>query len=541
MGILQRIKRYFSYTFEGEQAYFDRLVASLSESGSMLYAGQLLYVAARKFPHELALITPMHRLSYRELYFRVVLLAKKMQDLGIKPADRVALSFENSAEFYIAYFAAWQIGAVCVPLNIFLHPKEIAYIINDAKPGIIVVSAAQKAVFLQAKELCDNAFPTLLFDDAFNWEDVAPERIDAIDEICPSIVQAEDALCLLLYTSGTTGVPKGVMLSSRNILTNTLQVATRFAAFAHSNENFFRERFFAALPLFHVFAQNTCIWFPMLVGGTVIVVPRIDRKEILAGLAERPTLFFGVPALYGLLCLIKTAPLESVRIFVSGGDAMSDRIRSAFALVYGRKICSGYGLTEASPVIAVNIENQDAESHVVGKPLINIWCQIRDDENRLILDGGVGTLWVRGENVMLGYFGSQDATNMVLDRGWLCTGDLAQIDSNGNVSIIGRSKDLIIHKGFNIYPQEVENVLMSHPAVFRAAVIGREDALSGQVPVAFVALRDRSQDAERRLREFCGEHLAAYKVPRKIICLDDLPINATGKVDKKRLSQDASV
>jgi long-chain acyl-CoA synthetase len=233
---------------------------------------------------------------------------------------------------------------------------------------------------------------------------------------------------------------------------------------------------------------------------------------------------------------MKTAPLSSVKIFVSGADMLPDKIRAGFGIIYGRKICTGYGLSEAAPVIAVDHENRAVATNVVGKPLTDISLEIRDEHGAIMPTGQIGTLWVKGNNVMMGYYNAPEATEQVLQQGWLNTGDLASIDLQGNLAIRGRSKDIIIHKGFNIYPAEVENVLMMHPAVFKAAVVGQEEDMAGQVPVAFVAIKQGTQNIEQVLRALCARNLATYKVPRRIICMDDLPMNATGKIDKKRLT-----
>jgi long-chain acyl-CoA synthetase len=295
------------------------------------------------------------------------------------------------------------------------------------------------------------------------------------------------------------------------------------------------DRYFSVLPLFHVFAQNTCLWLPVMTGASVVIVRKIDRKLIMEGLRKKPTIFFGFPALYGLLCMLKTAPLDSIRIFVSGADMLPDKIRYAFAAIYGRKICSGYGLTEAAPVVAFGFDNETKLTNVVGDPVAGIECDVRDENGKSLEVGQVGTLWVRGDNIMMGYYNAHEATSAVLKDGWLNTGDLASIDKEGKLAIQGRSKDLIIHKGFNIYPQEVENILMTHPAVFKAAVIGKEESFSGQVPVAYVAVKSAVTNLEESLRVLCANNLASYKIPRKFVCLDDLPMNATGKVDKKQL------
>jgi long-chain acyl-CoA synthetase len=287
--------------------------------------------------------------------------------------------------------------------------------------------------------------------------------------------------------------------------------------------------------LFHVFAQNVCIWVPALTGASVVVVQKIDRKLILESLAHRPTLFIGVPALYGLLCLMKTAPLDSIKLFVSGADMLPDKIRAAFSMIYGRKIASGYGLTEASPVVALNYKNYEEPTDVVGPILSDISCDIRDEHGVSLPAGQIGTLWVKGNNVMMGYYKIPDVSAQILHKGWLNTGDLGMIDHKGILAIKGRVKDIIIHKGFNIYPAEIENVLLTHPSVFKVAVVGQKEEMYGQVPIAFVAVKIKSDHLDKELHDLCCHNLARYKIPRKFVYVDDLPMNATGKIDKKQL------
>ena len=540
MSVVQRFKnKILSNSSMSESALYDNIKNLLKVDGKTIYVGELLSQAAKKYPYTKALICCGKSVTYKELFFRSLLLSKKLKSLEVQPRDRVFLLFENSIEFYIAYFAILQVGAICVPLNTFLHEKELESIVNDSKPKAAIASSSLKGKLEGIKNKDSNVLQHILGEEDIDWEAPVPGSIELVHSDFKVETLSEDEVCLLLYTSGTTGEPKGVMLSSKNIISNTIQSISRLGMHMKLKDAFkpntvFKERFFAALPLFHVFAQNVCIWFPITMGGTVIIVPKIDRREILEGLKHKPTLFSGVPALFGLLCLMKTAPLDSVKLFVSGGDAMTDKIRCAFSMVYGRKICAGYGLTEASPVVAVNIENREKSTSVVGVPLMGIECDVRRDSGESADSNEIGTLWIRGDNVMLGYYNSPEETAKVLKDGWLNTGDLARLDKE-LLEVIGRSKDLIIHKGFNIYPQEIENVLLSHPAIFKAAVVGREDATSGQVPVAFVAAKLDDEGVESRLKAFCSDHLAGYKIPRKFIIMDDLPLGATGKIDKKKL------
>jgi long-chain acyl-CoA synthetase len=514
-----------------EQAIYTQLKEDFLINENLMFAGKLLQRACKKYPNQIALIAKDKSISYQELFFRATQLSEKIKQLGVHPQDRVLLYCENSLNFYVAYWAILQCAAVAVPLNIYLHEKELNHIINDAEPKLILASSQFQS------NIKNTSQTTMCIQDMVDWHTQVPEQFGKItaEILLPEL--ENNQMCLLLYTSGTTGLPKGVMLSSKNILTNGLQSCARFKM-CKLQKN---ERFFCVLPLFHVFAQNVCIWVPAMTGSSVIVVEKIDRKLIIAGLKHEPTLFLGVPALYGLLCLMKTAPLDSVKLFVSGADMLSDKIRSAFSMIYGRKIASGYGLTEASPLISVNYKNHEEPTDIVSPLVADLVCEIRNDEGIKLARNQTGTLWVKGDNVMLGYYKSPDATAQVLCSGWLCTGDLGCIDHKGNLAIKGRLKDVIIHKGFNIYPAEIENILLTHPGVFKAAVIGQEERTGGQIPVAYLAIKNREdrEDIDKKLdqelRALCAHNLATYKIPRKFVYLEDLPMNATGKIDKKQL------
>jgi len=504
-----------------EQARFEEILRQMNPHAEGIYAGALLERASQLFPQRVALIYEDQRITFRQLYFHVCECASRLQDAGVVAGDRVIISLHNSIPFYVAYFAVWHLGAVIAPINTYLIDKELVYIIKDAQPKALIVDKEREELF---GSLVDSTIPVLTSDDVQTGMHVS-------EGVTKSVIRGQDELCALLYTSGTTGAPKGVMLSSRNIMTNIAQVLSRVTLEYDDND-----RIFAVLPLFHVFAQNTCVWTSTFCGLTVIVVPKIERRAILAGLVHKPTLFLGVPALYGLLCLMKNAPLDSVRLFVSGGDALPDKIRSYFALIYRRRICNGYGLTETSPVIAAALEDEYMVTSTIGKPLPGIVCEIRDEWGDTVLQGVSGELWVKGDNVMLGYYNAPEATAVVLKDGFLNTGDLAYVDEQGRLVISGRSKDLIIHKGVNVYPPEIENVLMLHANVINAAVVGLPDPDVGEYVVAFVQLREKTPGIEKELRQLCMQNCAAYKVPRYFICdTQELPMTATRKVDKKVL------
>jgi long-chain acyl-CoA synthetase len=487
------------------------LASEFQENGQPIYAASFLARSAKQHPDRIALICDAVSMSYAELWRRANHVTQLLRSKGVKPRDRVIIIFENSIEFYIAYYGAWQAGAVVAPINTFLAERELRHIVEDAKPAAII----------GAQTLIENyrSLASVIITETDMQASVNEVTIDAL---------SPDELCVLLYTSGTTGFPKGVMFCSRGIVTSVIQGIARL-------EPGKEERIFGLLPLFHSFAQNACIWSPLMIGATVIVVKKIERKNIIDGLKHEPTIFLGVPALYGLLCVMRNLNFDSVRYFLCGSDALADKIRAYFELIYRRKLCNGYGLTEAGPTISLQVDDELVPASCVGKPLTGVSCEIRDESGAAVPQGAVGVLWVKGTNVMLGYYQAEEMTKAVLQNGWLNTGDFARLDSQGRLHIEGRAKDLIKHKGINIYPPEVENVIMSHPAVTLVAVVGKQAPEVGEIPIAFIALRAPMPGIEAELKALCMQQLANYKVPRQFIVVETMPMTALGKVDKKKL------
>jgi len=503
-----------------EAERYATLKKELTVDGKYLYPGRLLQRAARACPDSVAIIFRDRSITYAELYRRVCQFAAKLRERGVKPGDRVLICFENVPEFYVAYYAVWHLGAVVTPLNTFLHEKELAHILKDATASYVITAADRVASFT----VHDGLRQENIFTEAdIGLDQRLPE--EPVDETIEEI--PIDQMTALLYTSGTTGLPKGVMLSGINIVTSMLQGSARLPL-TH-------ERIFGVLPLFHSFAQSICMWAAIHTCSTVILVQKIDRRRILEGLSHLPTAVMGVPALYGLFCLLRANPMEQAKLFVSGGDALPDRIRSVFALLYQRKLCNGYGLTETSPFISADLEGLLEPTSCVGIPMHGVELKITDEEGNPT-PGKIGLLWVKGDNVMLGYYNAPEATAKVIVDGWLNTGDLAYIDQHGKIVITGRLKDLIINKGLNIYPQEIENIISSHANVLRVGVVGKPHATEGEVPIAFVQLRKEQDGIEAELSKLCNEQLASYKVPRSFVCsVQQLAVTATGKVDKKVL------
>lgn len=504
---------------------YDALYKAALIDGKVMFVGRFAQRAAYLNPDTIALLLGDTSITYKKVYERAVALSTVLRARGIKPRDRVLLWWENSIEFFIAYYAISQIGAVVAPLNVYLSQAEFEHILADAQPSAILISEQLHAkipqldlsAYLVLSQADLDATKDAVYDPSFQITD-----LDAHE------------MAVLLYTSGTTGFPKGVMTSSINIMTNVIQGITRIGLGIDT-----QERVYGVLPLFHSFAQFTCVWGSFIVCCTVIVVPRIERRHLLEGLKHEPTVFFGVPALYGLLALLKKAPLDAIKYFISGGDAMPDKIRGAFALLYRRKICNGYGLTETTPLVAIQMEDEAVSSNVVGPLVVGMSAKIIGTDGIQLPDTQTGELWVKGPNVMMGYYNAPEKTAEVLQDGWFATGDLAYFDKRRRLVIAGRSKDLIVNKGIKVYPQEVENILMIHPLVIRAAVVGQTVSEGNQVPMAYVQIRSGDPAAiERELKELCYQRLALYKCPRSfIITQQQLPTTATGKIDKKRLSE----
>lgn len=517
-------KRIFSQArLAREHQRYKKYYDAIHEQGKIMFAGRLLARAAHLFPQTYALICQDRSITYKDLYKKTVAVSTSLIKKGIKPGDHVALLFENSIEFYIGYYGAWQTGAVIIPLNTLLHEKELVDILSSAKPQALIVSQEFQE---QLKQYSSLDIPIIFSQDEIEKADASEREI--AEYKVPS--RDPDEMAALLYTSGTTGAPKGVMLSSRNILTNVVQ------GVAHINVSD-KDRVLASLPLFHSFAQFACVWGSIFVGGTVIVVPRIERRLLLEGIEKKPTLILGVPALYGLFCLMKNVSFTSVRYFASGGDALPDKIRMGFELIYRRRLSCGYGLTETSPVISASFDDSILATNTVGRPVIGLSCSLRDEEGKEVPQGEKGILWVKGDNVMLGYYKQPELTAEVMQDGWFDTGDWAYMDHEGRLIISGRHKDLIIHKGINIYPQEIENILLSHQDIVQAGVVGKKDNAVGEIPVAFIVLSSSNPDIEQELKNLCKQHLAAYKIPRQIHVLSahEMPLTPLKKVDKKKL------
>ncbi len=461
-------------------------------------------------------------INYGQLQRKAGQYRDYLYDVGIRPRDRVALFAVNSMEFVFSYMAIVSLGCVVVPLNTMLTPREISFILIDAGVKHIVTD---KQLLLSAGNDQSPAVVQLYI----------PEIKKALDHAnypaAPEVSIEESDTCAILYTSGTTGRPKGAMLSHNNLISNVKSLTQ--VLFTIGGDSFL-----CVLPMFHSFAWTCAVLTPLYAGASVTIVETFSPKDVIATIRDQGvTVVLGVPAMYGYYAaLARPEDLAGVRLFASAAASLPMETINSFFAKTRQRVIEGYGLSEASPAVSFNpIEATRPGS--VGLPLPGVQVRIVDQEGREIEPKQVGELVVQGANVMSGYFGLSGETAEALRGGWLYTGDLAYKDEEGYIYIVDRKKDMVIVSGLNVYPREVEEVLYQHPAVKEAAVIGVPDKKRGESVRAFVVLKEGMKLDKNELKTFLRANLASYKLPRDIMELASLPKNATGKVLKKELRQ----
>ncbi|GHF52698.1 long-chain acyl-CoA synthetase [Amycolatopsis bartoniae] len=460
-------------------------------------------------------------------------VAASLLDLGLTRGDKVAVHLPNLPQFLFAYFGILKAGLVMVPLNPLLRAAEIAYHLSDSDARMIVTFESFAAEAVKAASEVDvpayvvtapGAEPpagTRHFDELYRGADTG--------DLVPT--NADDT-AVLLYTSGTTGRPKGAELTHFQLYMNCTVSGELFG---------YRDDDVAmgVLPLFHVFGLSSVLNISVRFGGTVVLVPRFEVAAVLDAVERhRCTIFSGVPTMFHALAHADVAgrDLSSLRVGVSGGAAIpGDTMRAFEEKFSGVVILEGYGLSETASTATFNRSAQERRVLSIGKPIWGVEVRVVDENDTPLPPGAgnVGEVVVRGHNVMKGYYQRPEATAEAFRGGWFHTGDLAYADEDGYLYIVDRKKDLIIRGGYNVYPREIEEVLYEHPAVGEAAVIGRPDAKLGEEVVAVVSTTAEITPDE--LVEYCRERLAAYKYPREVRIVPELPKGPTGKILKKEL------
>ncbi len=499
---------------------------------------QHLERAVRHFPDKAAIVFEDQTISFAGLQEQVDRTAHALVDLGVSQGDRVGLFLPNIPEFAVVYLAVQKLGAIAVSANVMLTPDELRYVLQDSGCGMLFTTTAlaaawqplidEGALSAQRVVLCEGeqpGFHTLReMVDAASAERFAAREMESSDPAA------------ILYTSGTTGRQKGATLSHGNMVSNS------FAA-VHTEGITPEDRLLLFLPLFHVFGQNAILNSAVQGAATVVLQRRYDPRgtpELIE--RQRVTMFYAVPTIYiGLLNAgIEPRRFESVRYYFSAAATMPVEIAERWKAAYGRPIVEGYGLTETSPFASYNHIWQHRPGSV-GTPIENVEITVLDADDRQVEPGAWGEICIKGPNVMLGYWNRPEDTALAIRNGWFHSGDIGYTDTDGYVYLVDRVKDMINSAGFKIWPREVEEVLFQHPAIRECAVVGLPHPEQGEITAAYVVLREGAGLTAGEFETYCRQKMAAYKVPRQVVFVDALPKNATGKILKRVLREQASV
>lgn len=460
-------------------------------------------------------------ITYGEMEKNIDKYAGYLGRMGLLAGDRVAIALPNCPEFIYSYFGIIRAGGTVVPLNLLQTPLELAFMLKDSGVSYLITNEAigQALSQLPSRQsirvviLNEQCSKEILNTPSTHFEKRDPESV-----------------CTLLYTSGTTGDPKAVMLTHNNLIGN---VKSMDAVSGFDPD----DNFLAVLPMFHSFGWATSVLLPLYVGCTITILESFRPKEVLHALSQKGiTVFCGVPSMFAvLLKLRRQASFPTLKYAISGGDSISEEHMLSFEQTFKFPIIEGYGLSEASPVVSLNPLEGTRKIRSVGLPLTGVEVRIVGEEDQELPPGNVGELLVKGPNIMKGYYNREEDTRAVLKKGWLYTGDLAYRDHEGYIYIVGRKKELIITAGYNIYPGEIEEALKAHPSVEEAAVIGIPHPVKGEVIKAFIIPVEGFTPKKHELMQFLKGKLSIYKIPEIFVTKKELPRGANGKVLKRML------
>jgi long-chain acyl-CoA synthetase len=465
--------------------------------------------------------------SYSDLRKQSLSIARVLQQqYQVKEGDRVGLFLKNRPEFVASLFGILQTGAAVVPINSFLKPDEVSFILRDA--GIqVLITENDLAAAVKPMQVTLPSLKLLNVDEL----PASTQSPSATPESPRNPERSESDLALLVYTSGTTGRPKGAMLSHGNILHNVESCRLCLCTVAE-------DRFAVFLPMFHSYMLTVGLMLPLLVGASIVLVKSVHpvRNLLQELFVHKTTVLPAIPQFYRSLAGANLPGLP-FRLCLSGSAPLPVQVLQDFEQRYGIPLIEGYGLSEASPVVSKNPLDRTRKPGSIGLPIPNVQMSVQDDSGKMLEAKEIGEICVRGGNVMLGYWNQPEETAKAFRDGWLLTGDVGYRDDDGYYYITDRKKDMLLVNGNNVYPREIEEVIYQFPNVKEAAVVGKADERRGEQPVAFVVPNDGATLDESALLKFVRGKLADYKVPRQAIFLTALPRNATGKVLKTALRQ----
>ncbi|MEW6324394.1 MAG: long-chain fatty acid--CoA ligase [Nitrospirota bacterium] len=525
---------------------------------------EFLTASARRFPKQTAIYFYGKKLSYRATAAAAARCANALRALGVRPGDRVAVMLPNSPQAVIAYYGALMAGAVVVQMNPLYVEREIEFQLADSGAETMITldlfyprvqsvkskTPLKRIVVTGVRDYLPVPLKWLYPFKAKRegqWVEVPPADgvhqwtalLDRASDQAPAVTVGPDDLALLQYTGGTTGTPKGVMLTHRNLVANVVQCHGWMPSLREG-----REVFLGVIPFFHVYGMSSCMNLAVKIGAMLVLLPKFKTDEVLSAIQKRRvTIFMGVQAMYVAINnhpKVSRCDLSSVRICISGAGPLHAEVQERFEQLTKGKLVEGYGLTESAPVTHANPIFGKRKKGSIGIPLPDTDARIVDAETgaRELEAEQVGELVVRGPQVMRGYWNRPDETAGVLRDGWLYTGDLGRMDRDGYFYIVDRKKDMIKTRGENVYPREVEEALFRHPKVKEAVVVGLPESFSVEVIKAYIVLKEGDVSTPQEIIAFCAKELAKYKVPKFVEFRSELPKTMVGKVLRRQLLEE---
>lgn len=502
---------------------------------------QLFRRAAARNPDQVLVWDSVSPVSFSDIDRDSDRIAAALARGGIGPGERVALYCINSAAFVQSYLGIQKAGAVVVPVNLLIGAEEIVYILNDAGVrGLIYHAALADKIEGFRDRVSGLSLACCIGDQPARSSDQRYTDWLAVEGEIPKVeIEPAEDLAAILYTSGTTGHPKGAMLTHRNLASNTHSVMQALALQPG------RDRLLVVLPMFHSFAATVGLLTPCLHGLAIVPVPRFDPALVSEAIGQSgATVFLGVPSMYNLILRLPDELADhwkTIRFGVAGGAAMPVELLDRFEQRYRFPILEGDGPTECSPVTCVNPPQGPRKPGSVGLPVPDVQMAIMDSSGQRLPDGEIGEVCVMGPNVMKGYWNQPQATSETFHGAWVRTGDLGYRDEEGYFFLVDRIKDMIIVNGMNVYPRMIEEVLYRHPDIIEAAVVGEPHASHGEIVVAHVVAGEGSNLDVVGVKAYCREHLGQHQLPRKVILRESLPKNATGKILKRELRRQGEI
>ncbi len=481
--------------------------------------------SAERSPDAVALKLDDTEVTYAMLDEGSARVAGMLGSMGVEPGDCVGIMLPNVPYFPIAYYGVLRAGATVVPMNVLLKERETGFYLKDPKAKVVIAwgdfGEAAEAGAKEAGAECVLVVPGE-FEKKLAEHDPVTEVVDRDD----------DDTAVILYTSGTTGTPKGAELTHASMRKNA---EVSVALFGIADD----AMILGALPLFHSFGQTCGLNATMVAGGCLTMIPRFDPDKALEIIErDKVNVFEGVPTMFGAMLHAKSADganTKSLKVCASGGSAMPVEVMKAFEDKFGCKVLEGYGLSETSPVASFNHPDKERKPGSIGTPIEGVEMKLFDEDGKEVAEGEVGEIVIKGHNVMKGYLNREEATAEAIKDGWFHSGDLAKKDEDGFYFIVDRKKDMIIRGGYNVYPREIEEVLYEHEAVREAAVVAVPHPELGEEVGAAVALKEGKEASVEELQAFVKEHVAAYKYPRRVWLVDELPKGPTGKILKREI------